>query len=358
MVIGAGALRRAWACSPALPSGPYVSPPDGQVGVPTNTRIIVEWDLGAEGEVCGSLSQIWLRAERGEVVSLPVRRGRDHRRTYALAAPVAPLAPRTRYEILTLRRPEDNRWECPAPDATPEPAASFTTGDGPDITPPVFAGVEQVVVRTDVCGYDCTCCGRWGMLLADLRMGASADETPQDAMRYNVYRAGEAAPIIQHQRYVTLGKLCWGSLFESPGPDVFADDGSYYARAVDLAGNVDDSQHTFELSWDCALADAMEPDAGVFVSDGGVVGVDGGSGGASEEGSCGCRASSSRHGWGLALALLLITASGRRRWRGRGLGRRWRRSSGRRRWSRGGSRGTESRKQKADASGDERSLSF
>jgi hypothetical protein len=132
-----------------------VLPADGATGVPTNTRIAVEY-LASDIEIAPSLA---LRTEGGTFVPHDVVSEEEGNSPTFVIAPRAPLAPGTRYWIYDRIRLER---ECAATGGVPctgEPLAfaTFTTGATADTTPPTSTGVA---IETHYVSAEQNSCGR------------------------------------------------------------------------------------------------------------------------------------------------------------------------------------------------------
>lgn len=282
LALGAVALlarpREARPCSP-WPDGVQareVFPENAAVDVPTNARVIVEYEwyqLGDPGNV------LELRVQGGGTVAAEASQS-DGRGLYKILTPSSPLQSATTYELL-----DTLSFDCPVeypPSCLGDPVviATFTTGTGADTTPPVLSGVS--LVSGYVCNEGTSCEYSDEHTLNDITAASAVDDRPWIFYEYlddaGVLLAGPT-------RLVRAGTLC------DAGSDgsiwVYVDvPTTFRIRAVDLAGNVESTSHQLvgETCEEAVVGTACDPDAvdaGVDAEpgpDGGSM-VDGGGGG-------------------------------------------------------------------------------
>jgi hypothetical protein len=182
-------------------------------------------------------------------------------RTYVVS-PTAPLAPATSYEIASKVKPSCD-IDCVS--ASYELLGTFTTGSGPDTTPPTFAGANAVKVFDAVICDNTACCGPYTGIPVQVDIGSATDESGVAA--YYIYVDGQRVSV-----YGTRGlAICSGSISGGGAVDwVNAQSGRYVVHAVDLAGNEDTNDFGAQVALDCAavtaadagVSDAAAPDAG------------------------------------------------------------------------------------------------
>lgn len=170
--------------------------------------------------------------------------------------PASPLAPRTAYELVDTypQSCDCSRGPCVA---TPEAVfVRFTTGDGPDVTPPTFSGVAGSYCAHDICGaQDDTCCGPYN----HLRLGFVAANDARDDY------------LVGTRLYVRADNAAWDFTHPVGGPaisdpadapvapvwDITLVPGKYHviARAYDSSGNEDGNMAEVVFTWPLASDD-------------------------------------------------------------------------------------------------------
>jgi MYXO-CTERM domain-containing protein len=262
LVLGA---RIAAACSP--PSTGLRErtsfPRSAAIGVPTNVRPLVFY-AGSEGvfgiPVPGD--DLEMRARDGATVAIQKELAFTATTVWStswviIVRPATPLRPGTTYDLVD-RRP---KIPCGPADCTlgpPAPFASFTTGAGPDNTPPEFGGLKSVTPGPlEVCANE-GCCGPYVSRMFTLGWEAGRDDVSGADVLYNVYGA-DAMPILSFVSGTTvLGAGGCAGPYGSPFAAFRAQGGRYAVRAVDWAGN-EDTNHVVQL----VLLDCTPPaDAG------------------------------------------------------------------------------------------------
>lgn len=323
-----------------------VIPETGSVGVPTSVLPRVSYSSGAYFESqCGAkppapvLRRVVAAADAGmtldagvDASSADAGAGPVVPGTWAITTdddpraattwqfrPDAPLAPHATYELVDAY-PET----CPCLPSgcqagTPAVFATFTTGDGPDSTPPVFGGLAGNICEHEVCGIaGSTCCGPYDHLSMTFITTQDASDDNLVGLRLYARKDGESydygrplAPLKISDPVDSAFASRW-SLDLTPGT------WHVQVRAFDSSGNEDGN--TTEVTFQWPLADDVlcqralrdlgvdDPDLSWPVMDTGVVvdaGADAGSSGGG--GGCSCSVSArggSAHGAaGAALAL-------------------------------------------------------
>jgi hypothetical protein len=199
-----------------------VLPADGATGVPTNTRIAVEY-LASDIEIAPSLA---LRTEGGTFVPHDVVSEEEGNSPTFVIAPRARLAPGTRYWIYDRIRLER---ECAATGGVPctgEPLAfaTFTTGATADTTPPTSTGVA---IETHYVSAEQNSCGPYGEVTHSGVVHDIADDSPIETLRYDHFDTAG--------RRLYTGRSGVGTFHRCPpGPE---DVDTFVVRVVDMAGN-------------------------------------------------------------------------------------------------------------------------
>jgi hypothetical protein len=246
--------RVARACS--LPSGTdrvAVVPLDGAVDVPTNAEIRVYYNFGeyaATGDLERPVDPI-VRVVGGASIGVTsMWRLNPGWIEVIVLTPTDPLMPGTAYEILDTVHGSMLTSEHRV-------VATFTTGDGPDVTPPVFAGALPAGPSDlDVCD-DTACCGPYVISRSALRWDAATDD--------HSWLAYEVEPFSRliygnGAEWVCSGSHMFGGRALGAGP--------HRVRAIDLAGNTDDNDVWVTLTFSCEPP-VMGIDAGATSVDGG-----------------------------------------------------------------------------------------
>ena len=135
-----------------------------------------------------------------------------------IVKPTTALTASTKYEVLGPRKPSCTIVECwQEPDAGPEGyvLTTFTTGTGPDVTPPSFAGATGVEVSPlEVCGGDCTCAPSTTVHFQLQWSDATADT---GIATYHLYAGSPSEPPVVAAGG-THGVLTCTGYYESGGP--------------------------------------------------------------------------------------------------------------------------------------------
>lgn len=234
------------ACSGATPAtASGVVPADGATGVPVNSRVFVTYSGAPYAPAV--MEAITLQPQGGGPVAATISSidsGNPwiHQR---VLTPTSDLAPNTAYEVRGRVR-QTGCTDCVA--ATPELLATFTTGANRDETPPTFAGATGVVVTGtyEVCDGT-SCCGPYAGTRMQLQYTLPTDA---DFAGLRLYRDDAASG-----PYAIVGPrgmaLCQGQVISGFNGDFFVPEGTYYLRAVDLAGNED--RNSAPVTLDCEV---------------------------------------------------------------------------------------------------------
>jgi MYXO-CTERM domain-containing protein len=295
-----GTAERARACTPPPPFGPIgVIPGDGATGVPTNVKVRLRYN---GMPYAPEATDVIVRPVGGQAVAATVtsRTGGNFRKSL-LIVPEAPLAPNTPYEVAGRIKPSC-QTDCISP--THVVYVTFTTGAGPDTTPPTFAGVIDLAVQPL---YSCKdgqapCCGEYTGHSFALAYGTATDDT--GIAGYDVYKDSEFVESDEKAGFA----LCGGIYSGGPIFGFFGTRGAYTVHAVDWAGNVDTNSAYRALDYSCAGG----PDAGVSTPDG--AGGDGSGGNLTgDEDGEGCSVGGRPTGGALLLLGVALLAIRRRR---------------------------------------------
>jgi hypothetical protein len=241
-------IGRSEACSAPYPglSGRALYPADGTSGVPLNARIIVRYRVGRElGNGFPPLGpDIALRVANGAEVAVTtalINTGSVwNTETLVALRPSQPLAAATSYEVLDRRRtiPCDIFTNnCALGD--PAVFARFDTGAASDSVAPQFAGLKPLVVGAfDRCESS-ACCGPYVSRHFGMTWTRGQDDVAGQAVRYNLYRVGDAGPVaaLIDSDGIGLAVSCMGTGVYPQSQSVQT--GTYFVRAVDWAGNED-----------------------------------------------------------------------------------------------------------------------
>jgi MYXO-CTERM domain-containing protein len=248
LLAAAPLARRAEACSAPYPglSGRALYPADGTSGVPLNARIAVRYRVGHEldNRFPPLGPDIALRVANGAAVAVTselIGTGSYwNTETLVILRPSQPLAAGTSYEVL------DRRSKIPcdifANDcALGDPAvfARFATGAASDTVAPQFAGLSPLIVGAfDRCDSS-ACCGPYVSRSFGMTWTRGQDDVAGQAVRYNLYRVGDAGPIASliDSDGIGLAVSCMGTGVYPQS--LMVRTGTYFVRAVDWAGNED-----------------------------------------------------------------------------------------------------------------------
>ncbi|GEM_PF-2844287 len=245
----------AHACSglPPLSELRDLRPEVGAQDVPTNTRVFIRFS----GRSSFQGYDVRIRPVGGEAIPATWSASTPYftSRPSAELRPAAALEPFTTYELLDNGVTPCFSDACFGSDF--HVIGSFTTGAGPDTTPPVFdPGPEATVIlrEHDVC-EDEGCCGPYDVQRYDVRWQPATDANP---IRYVVSRA-RFGDIVRED----FGEGFRGALYCGPfadaghGPpyidvDAIESGEAIMVRAVDLAGNTSEAR-TFVVNVTCPV---------------------------------------------------------------------------------------------------------
>ena len=304
-IVAMAPARAADACSPPQRVSLIgVSPSRDATGIPTNARIVAAF-RGVPGVVPGdgdAMMDVIVRPVGGSAIA--TTRSHLANRYYpylgrVLVQPDAPLAPATQYEVLSRIEKEP----CTATGcllATHAVVATFTTGAGPDLTPPTFAGLKSVTTNYKSCGGS-SCCGPYEAGLVSFDWDVATDQGSGVWVSYNLYQLGVPDPVMPLS-YERIGQFFCGGSSGDAGGYFSVLPGTYRVRAVDLSGNEDTNDVTFDVTT-CELP--AVPDAGAQTNDAGAVVDAAGVGGGGDAAGCACQAAGRVEGspvWLLVLA--------------------------------------------------------
>ncbi len=258
VVAVAGSASPADACSPA---GPFlyrvVQPADGSLEIPTNAEVRVLYGGTCAHHVTQAALVPGLQTVEGEPIPTAVESypmPGSHGITFVLRAET-PLAAGTTYRVVdrVVTGDFDESGDCPEPAAlthdVPEAFATFTTGAGPDLSPPTFAGLAGLSVYEDEC-KDSGCCGPYYAETLSFSYVPATDDYAASELRYNLYDGRTGALLSRHAHAPSARLPCGFSPFAKPvvpGPSPAI----VIVRAVDLAGNEDGNAVAAEVAYDC-----------------------------------------------------------------------------------------------------------
>jgi hypothetical protein len=300
LLLAAARPTPAGACSPPPPYSAFgVVPRNGATSVPTNVKVRINHLLD---------EPVWrefiIRPVGGEAVAVTrseLANAFHAWRHVTVLTPDAPLAPATTYEIAGKLRPGCvGAGDCIA--ETYQVHATFTTGAGPDTTPPTFAGIRSIVTpEREVCTTS-GCCGPYTGLGFDIDWDEATDDTGIAA--YHIYEGDRRVSVLGGGGFA----LCSGHLQGGgPGADfVYAESGRYVVRAVDLAGNEDTNDVGIDLVLDCAAGTPAAPNTPLDPNTPRAVAGDD-----DLDGEGGCAVGGRPAGGWLALFLLLVSLRAR-----------------------------------------------
>ena len=294
-VLVVGGVRAADACSPPPPyAGRTHHPEDGAAGVATNAAIHIAHEVSPDSDAEDALLRdVIVRTAAGDPVTTTI--ANQGGRVFVSAA----WAPNTTYEVLD-RLQEDCQGssleECTRADHAV--FLTFTTGDGPDITPPLLGGTGSTGTPSrDICDNS-GCCGPHDVFAFDVQWDAAEDES---TVFYDVYRVlGEDESPVQMwnvSRRARSAIVCSGDNFSFDIDFLSPNGGTLVVRATDLAGNSATTELSIALpTVDCSpLPPDAGPDAAVSPS--------------SSDGGCSIAAPATSGAGGLILLSALIAAA-------------------------------------------------
>jgi len=259
------------ACTPPIPgliSGRQVIPHDGQTGVPTNVQIAVTYS--ASGTVTDHLK---LQSSDGVPVATTASQAGF------LLTPVASLEPNTQYQLLSdlavVPCEQDPRYlsatslpACTSAEASgvvdggvaidggtsapPSVIATFTTGNGPDVSPPVLNGNVGVTTSYQSCSGG-GCCVEFTGVAFTLGWPAATDDT--GIAHYEIANQTGSGSATTFATSAAGLAFCTGY---GPGlgfQTFIGTAGTYQVVAVDLAGNRSVPVNAV-VSIDCSVPDA------------------------------------------------------------------------------------------------------
>lgn len=294
--------RQARACSPALPQvevGDLLPAPDS-TDVPVNTRVIIRYDAYSYYPV--DLTDIELFLTGGDPVAIEVT---AYDRGLVIATPQTALSPNTTYQVFVPTLACDTSG-CMAGERVL--AGAFTTGTATDLmAPPVPAGFSEVRSSGVACESD-GCCGPFERVEIQVMW----DPAPESSLRYLVYKDNVDDPPSARLASSGLAGSVYCSGGSPFGPPI--DNGTYYVRSIDLAGNLSAPSEPITIAVDCDDYFGSEPaDAGIALDAmPGVGGADAGGGG-----GCSAAGSDSSTTWPVIIFSLAFIVIPRRQRRSR-----------------------------------------
>jgi MYXO-CTERM domain-containing protein len=260
----AGRTAVAHACSPFRYALEQISPADGATEVPLNTEIRLTYMAADSTGIDDVLTDIKLRAADGAIIDLDaqlLKNDGGSARSMVVASLAAELAPGTQYEILSrIAHPcaEFDQVACTLEEH--QAVASFTTGTASDTTAPSFAGPTHISAWYEACGQP-GCCGPSEAVVFHIGWQPATDDTPADTIRYHVYRA--QTRVASYVATATGVLKCSNDWFETEKlGDFVGENGTYYVRAVDMAGNEDSNSVALEVNLRCDPDDPTGPEPG------------------------------------------------------------------------------------------------
>ncbi|MCC6994196.1 MAG: Ig-like domain-containing protein [Deltaproteobacteria bacterium] len=241
------------ACSPLRPTPPtWVMPPTGSTDVPTNSRIVLEYSFssaitpGTEVRVLGGAAIAVAISDR--------LLGNAAYRTVRILTPTVALAPRTTYEVAVPAACDVGGATDAGCPSSLVVMSTFTTGDGPDTTPPQFAGVQSITTRAVEQPCDSCSNGYRAIFHSPQWTPATDVGSPAGALLYNIY-AGDGTLLKQLATSASGVQTCERLMCLSIGPpiaDFEAPASGYIVRAVDLAGNEEQNSRVVKVTTTCA----------------------------------------------------------------------------------------------------------
>lgn len=234
------------ACSgfPPCPWTADVLPRDGATEVPTNVWIRVTTQGGEYWPVAAGTGELVLRVAGGAAIEVDLEATAIWPVTVRALTLREALTPDTTYELV----------EMPVAGCSLDPTllSTFTTGSGPDHTPPSAPVVPASGCAHDSCD-ESSCCGPYdGFVYSIVRTRGTDDTTGADDMREQLLGDGEVRLSSTRESRFLVGVPPNGrGGIPLPGR-------ALAFRAVDLAGNLSDAV-------DSVLTCAPRPDGGALL---------------------------------------------------------------------------------------------
>jgi MYXO-CTERM domain-containing protein len=236
---------RAHACEPPQAIGDRVIlPSDGAANVPTNVRVALRY-YGSSDDP--ELADVQIQPVDGQPVAVTAQGGITNHpfRSVVFIRPTAPLATNTTFQILT-RIPVVPCGSASCISSTYSVAATFTTGSGPDTVSPTYAGLSRVTASEQTCDSS-ACCGPDRVVLYHFDLGTPTDDVAYAGMK--LYRVGTG---LVSEFTLSGFEVCSGQpTGGGPTGDFMAPVGTFYAHAVDLAGNEDSNMQLVTVPVTC-----------------------------------------------------------------------------------------------------------
>ena len=220
--------------------------------VPTNVQPLVTYQLGVSSlspDSIGLGRDLALLDPDGKPVSITTEITVAVGAAEVRVRPLAPLLPGRQYQLL-------DRRDIPCGDGCPERGegrafAIFSTGAGPDTTPPLFAGLDYIAASAWTPN---SCDTSFAGVSVALIWWAAHDDFDRENVRYTVYRRdGRGGPWVVEAR--GLEQPGWHGRISCPRT---LGSTTYRVTAVDAVGNEDGN--AVELTFD----DPCHPPEGVI----------------------------------------------------------------------------------------------
>lgn len=255
--------REAEACSG--PSGTLslidFHPRDAATNVPLNAQLFLTYSGNASAEQKVAARDVVLKAQGGAEVALTAQElaGANRLVLQVVLKPGAELSPNTLYEVRS-RVSASGCIDCSA--ESPELIATFTTGTTRDETAPTFAGLTGVDLQDEESCGDSGCCGPYEGRWTSLQF---TEPTDPNLVGLRIYRDSTSnAPLTIRGRRGFI--VCGGNVTStSLYGDFVLSPGSYFVRAIDLAGNEDGNTVSMQLACEepvkagCAAVPGLVP---------------------------------------------------------------------------------------------------